>query len=79
MVDAASEKLIGDVLSTFCSNRTTLIVAHRLSTVLGADRIVVMNQGAVVAAGSHDQLMESCKLYQGLARHQLISHDQDHE
>ncbi len=77
MVDAASERLIGDVLSSFCTNRTTLIVAHRLSTVLGADRIVVMNKGAVVATGTHNELLESCPLYQNLARHQLISHEEN--
>ena len=76
MVDATSERLIGDVLSSFCQNRTTLIVAHRLSTVLGADRIVVMDQGMVVATGTHDELIDSCRLYQGLAQHQLISGDE---
>tara|TARA_R110000868_G_scaffold119469_1_gene316621 strand:+ start:341023 stop:342861 length:1839 start_codon:yes stop_codon:yes gene_type:complete len=76
MVDAASERLIGEVLATFCTNRTTLIVAHRLSTVLGADRIVVMDNGSIVATGTHDELLESCKLYQSLAQHQLISNDE---
>lgn len=76
MVDAASERLIGDVLSTFCTNRTTLIVAHRLSTVLGADRIVVMNQGSVVATGTHEELMETSGLYRSLAQHQLVSSDE---
>jgi|TARA_R110002073_G_scaffold37866_4_gene109261 ATP-binding cassette, subfamily B, bacterial MsbA len=76
MVDAESERLIGEVLSTFCTNRTTLIVAHRLSTVLGADRIVVMDQGSIVATGTHEELLESCKLYQSLAQHQLISNDE---
>ena len=76
MVDAASERLIGEVLATFCANRTTLIVAHRLSTVLGADRIVVMEHGSIVATGTHEELLESCKLYQSLAQHQLISNDE---
>jgi len=78
MVDAASERLIGDVLATFCTNRTTLIVAHRLSTVLGADRIVVMDQGGIVAEGKHEELLDSCQLYRNLAQHQLLSHDENH-
>lgn len=76
MVDSASERLIGEVLETFCNNRTTLIVAHRLSTVLGADRIVVMDQGSIVSTGSHEELLETCPLYQNLTRHQLISSDE---
>ena len=77
MVDAASERLIGDVLSTFCTNRTTLIVAHRLSTVLGADRIVVMDKGQIVATGTHNQLLETSPLYKSLAQHQLIEHTEN--
>ncbi|MBO6512607.1 MAG: ABC transporter ATP-binding protein [Phycisphaerales bacterium] len=76
MVDSASERLIGEVLETFCNNRTTLIVAHRLSTVLGADRIVVIDQGSIVATGTHEELLETCPMYQSLTRHQLISSDE---
>lgn len=76
MVDSASERLIGEVLETFCNNRTTLIVAHRLSTVLGADRIVVIDQGSIVATGTHEGLLETCPMYQSLTRHQLISSDE---
>lgn len=75
MVDAHSEKLIGEVLETFCKNRTSLIVAHRLSTVLGADRIVVLNEGKVVGMGTHDELLGTCKVYEQLARHQLMNTD----
>lgn len=72
MIDARSEKLIGEALDTFCHDRTSLIVAHRLSTVLGADRIVVLDEGKVVGMGTHDELMESCSIYEQLARHQLM-------
>jgi subfamily B ATP-binding cassette protein MsbA len=72
MVDAHSEKLIGEVLSGFCKDRTSLIVAHRLSTVLGADRIVVIDEGRIVGIGKHDDLMENCEVYHKLATHQLM-------
>ncbi len=73
MIDAHSERLIGEVLDEFCRNRTSLIVAHRLSTVLGADRIVVLDEGRIVGMGTHESLMESCAVYQQLARHQLMN------
>jgi subfamily B ATP-binding cassette protein MsbA len=72
MIDAHSEKLINEVLASFCKDRTSLIVAHRLSTVLNADRIVVLNEGQVVDQGTHEELMERCAIYRQLARHQLM-------
>ena len=72
MIDAHSEKLINEVLGNFCKDRTSLIVAHRLSTVLNADRIVVLDAGAVVDQGTHEELMDRCSIYGQLARHQLM-------
>ncbi|MGV6814347.1 MAG: ABC transporter ATP-binding protein [Phycisphaerales bacterium] len=79
MIDARSERLIGEVLDTFCEHRTSLIVAHRLSTVLGADRIVVLDEGKVIGQGTHDELMITCPVYEQLARHQLMASESNDE
>jgi subfamily B ATP-binding cassette protein MsbA len=72
MIDADSEAQITKALADFGAGRTVLIVAHRLSTVVNADRIVVMNAGRIQDAGTHSELLERCELYQDLTRHQLV-------
>ena len=72
MIDADSEAKIADALAEFSAGRTSLIVAHRLSTVVGADLIVVIDRGAVAATGTHEQLLETSPLYRTLARTQLV-------
>jgi ATP-binding cassette subfamily B protein len=70
-LDAESEHLVQAALERLMQNRTTLVIAHRLATVLKADRIVVMDQGRVVASGRHADLMRQGGLYAKLAERQF--------
>ena len=62
-VDTEAENLLEKVIETSFQNRTSLIIAHRLSTVQRADRVVVMDRGRIVEQGTHAQLMEKKGLY----------------
>lgn len=66
-LDAESERLVQDALDRLMQDRTTLVIAHRLATVRGADRIVVMDSGRIVETGTHDQLTKAGGLYARLA------------
>ncbi len=70
-LDTQSEFQVQLALDKLMENRTTVIIAHRLSTVVHADRIVVMDHGRWVASGTHDELLEGSALYASLATHQF--------
>lgn len=65
-LDSYTEKEIQDALDTVSQNRTTLVIAHRLSTVVGADEIIVLDKGAISERGRHGELLEKGGLYAGL-------------
>lgn len=70
-LDSATEILIQDALDELCRGRTTLVVAHRLSTVRNADRIAVISDGVVAEQGTHDELIELDGMYASLYRQQF--------
>ncbi|WP_163938005.1 ABC transporter transmembrane domain-containing protein [Paraferrimonas sp. SM1919] len=71
-LDGVSEKAIQTTLASLLKTTTSITIAHRLSTVIEADIILVMDQGAIIDCGSHTQLLEKSKLYQKLAASQLL-------
>ncbi len=70
-VDVETETKIQDALVTWMHDRTCFVVAQRISTVLRADKILVLDQGRVVAEGTHSQLLQSCPIYQEIYASQL--------
>ena len=74
-LDTESERLIEDALARLLVGRTTLIIAHRLSTVRRADRLVVLDRGRIVEEGSHSQLLELGGLYARLYQRQFRDED----
>ncbi len=72
-VDAESEHLIQQAIQSLMHERTTFVIAHRFSTILSADVIVIMDRGQIVAMGSHEHLLATCPTYQQLYERQIVA------
>ena len=72
-LDAESEHLVQDALDRLMKGRTTLVIAHRLSTVVGADRVLVLDSGRLVQSGDHRGLMSQDGLYKRLVERQFVA------
>ncbi|MFO1247369.1 MAG: ABC transporter ATP-binding protein [Alphaproteobacteria bacterium] len=70
-LDAESERQVQDALTRLMKGRTTIVIAHRLSTVVDADRIYVVDKGSIAQAGTHAELMAADGIYANLYRHNL--------
>jgi ABC-type multidrug transport system fused ATPase/permease subunit len=73
-MDARSERLLQSALENIMRGRTTLVIAHRLTTILRADRILVINDGRIVEQGTHSELIRACGLYRELYDMQFSGH-----
>lgn len=76
-LDTVSERLVQEAIDTLSRNRTTLVIAHRLSTVQKADQIAVMDQGRVVELGTHDELLAKRGYYARLCKMQFTEQPED--
>lgn len=75
-LDLKTEAALYGALDRACPGRTKIIIAQRIATVRRADRIVVMNQGAIVGCGTHRELLEHCSIYQEICRSQIGSEEE---
>jgi len=71
-LDGKNEQMMREAIDKVAADRTLLIIAHRLSTVVDCDQIVVLEQGKVIGTGTHSELVKSTPLYRDLAKHQLL-------
>ena len=71
-LDGKNEQLMREAIDTVSEGRTLIVIAHRLSTVVDSDHIVVLERGRVVGEGTHSELVKSTPLYRDLAKHQLL-------
>jgi ABC-type multidrug transport system fused ATPase/permease subunit len=71
-LDGLNEQLLRAAIDAVAENRTLIVIAHRLSTVVDSDQIIVLDHGRVVGTGTHSELVKSTPLYKDLAKHQLL-------
>ena len=82
-LDSSTDALFHQTLSTLGQDKTVLVIAHRLSTILACDTVMVLDEGRIVATGSHQKLLKSSSNYKNLVKHQIVSdvvgHTDSHE
>lgn len=78
-LDTESEQMVQRAIDNATQNRTVIMIAHRLSTVLKADKIVVLEKGKIVGSGSHEELLKTCERYQQLHNIQQGSSDTENQ
>jgi ATP-binding cassette subfamily B protein len=71
-LDGLNEQRMREAIDAVAKNRTLIVIAHRLSTVVDSDQIIVMENGTVIGTGTHSELVKSTPLYKDLAKHQLL-------
>ena len=76
-IDTETEVLIQDVMNNFMKGRTTFIVAHRLSTIINADKILVISNGEIKESGTHKELLKQEGIYYNLYKNQFINEQMD--
>ena len=71
-LDGLNEQMLREAIDAVAANRTLIVIAHRLSTVVDSDQIIVLEHGQVVGVGTHSELVKTSPLYKTLAKHQLL-------
>ena len=72
-LDSMSEKIVKESIDDVSVGKTAIIIAHRLSTVINCDRILVFRHGILLGQGSHEELMNNCEYYSELVSHQMMT------
>ena len=72
-LDSITERSIREALSPLLEESSAIVIAHRLSTILEADKILVLDDGRIVDAGRHDELVARCELYRRLYQEQFAA------